>query len=176
MTITKMLATKAPERSTYPVEKSKKQKNDSSLFSKPFTLAKSIFLGTAAIITVLLFSSCARKAVFQISPVVPAARGYIKTKKDSNKNYNVYVSLENLAEPNRLTPAKQTYVVWIVSNDNSTKNVGQVKTSSSLFSHTLKGSFETVSVSKPIKIFITAENNATTEYPGDMVVMTTNEF
>ena len=176
MTITRMLALKAPAKNAYSAEKTKNLKHNSTLLIKPFTLAKTIFLGTAAIITVILLSSCARKAIFQISPIVPAARGYIKTKKDSNKNYNVYVSLENLAEPNRLTPAKQTYVVWIVSDDHSTKNVGQVKTSTSLFSSTLKGSFETVSASKPIKIFITAENDATFQFPSEMIVMTTNEF
>ena len=114
--------------------------------------------------------------MFQVSPVVPAARGYAKVKKDHNKNYNIYVGLEDLAEPNRLTPARQCYVVWIVANDNSTKNVGQVKTSTSLFSHTLKGTFETVSASKPVKVFITAEDDATVQYPGIMMVMTTTNF
>jgi len=143
---------------------------------KPLTLVKTVFLSTMAIIAVIFFSSCARKLVFQVSPIVPAARGDVKIKRDHNKNYNIYVSLEDLAEPSRLTPAKQTYVVWLVANDNSTKNVGQVKTSTSLLSHTLRGSFETVSSSKPVRVFITAEDNATVLMPGGMMVMTTNGF
>ena len=144
--------------------------------NKPFKVAKTILIGFAAIIGLILFSSCARKAVFQVSPVVPAARGYIKVKRDYNKNYNVFVKLENLAEPERLTPPKKTYVVWVVATDNTTKNVGQVKTSTSLLSHTLRGDFETVSASKPVKVFITAEDDATVQFPGAIMVMTTNGF
>ena len=176
MTITKISLMKAPTNEVSTDNNTKAMHGFESVKVKPFTLAKTIFFATAAIVAVVFFSSCARKAVFQVSPVVPAARGYAKVKKDHNKNYNIYVSLEDLAEPNRLTPAKQSYVVWLVANDNSTKNVGQVKTSTGLLSHTLKGSLETVSASKPVKVFITAEDDATVQFPSAMLVMTTNEF
>ena len=176
MTISKMSSMKAPPNGVSTDNNTKGMQQYGSISTMSFTLAKAFFLGAAAIITVIFLSSCARKAVFQVSPVVPAARGYTKVKKDHNKNYNIYVSLEDLAEPNRLTPAKQSYVVWIVANDNSTKNVGQVKTSTGLMSHTLKGSLETVSASKPVKVFITAEDDATVQFPSAMLVMTTNEF
>ena len=143
---------------------------------KSVKLMSAIMLGSIAIIALVTLSSCARKAVFQVSPIVPAARGYVKTKKDSNKNYSIYVSLEDLAEPSRLTPPKQSYVVWLITNGNIVKNIEQVKTSTSLFSHTLKGSFETVSATKPVKIFITAEDNGTVQTPGSMMVLTTNGF
>ena len=176
MSITKMSITKAQKNNASTDNNTKGIHQFEGVHIKPLTIAKTIFLGTAAIIAFVFFSSCARKAVFQVSPVVPAARGYTKVKRDHNKNSNIYVSLEDLAEPNRLTPARQAYVVWIVANDNSTKNVGQVKTSSGLLSHTLKGSFETVSASKPVKVFITAEDDATVQFPGAVMVMTTNGF
>ena len=173
---TKMSIMQEPEDTTPSIDKKQCTKRSESINIKPSTLAKSIFISSAAIIAFIFMTSCARKAVFQVSPVVPAARGYTKVKKDYNKNYNIYISLENLAEPERLTPAKKTYVVWLLSNDNSTKNVGQVKTSTSLLSHTLRGTFETVSSSKPVRVFITAEDDATVQIPGLMMVMTTNSF
>ncbi len=167
---------KVPTKSGSPDRNSNGKQQSIPLFIKSLMLTKTIVFGTAAIIAFVFFSSCARKAHFQVSPVVPAARGYTKVKRDHNKNYNIYVSLENLAEPSRLTPPKQTYVVWLVSEDNSIKNVGQVKTSTSFFSNALKGSFETVSASKPIKVFITAEDDASVHFPSAMMVMTTNGF
>lgn len=176
MTFTKNSVTKEPNDGVSTDNNTQEMRGDECVAIKPSTFEKTILFGTIAVIAIVFFSSCARKAIFQVSPVVPAARGYTKVKKDHNKNYNIYVSLEDLAEPNRLTPARQSYVVWIVSEDNSTKNVGQVKTSTSLLSHTLKGSFETVSASKPVKVFITAEDDATVQSPGTMLVLTTNGF
>jgi hypothetical protein len=176
MNKTKMWVTKEPENGDSNNGKIMCAENYTSVIIKPITIAKTIVIGSAAIIAFMFFSSCARKAVFQVSPVVPAARGYAKVKRDYNKNYNIYVKLENLAEPERLTPPKKTYIVWLVANDNSTKNVGQVKTSTSLLSHTLRGTFETVSATKPIKVFITAEDDPTVQFPGSILVMTTKGF
>ena len=124
----------------------------------------------------ILVSSCATKATFVNSAVVPAAEGYVKVKKDKNKNYLVKVQLKNLAPSSRLQPSKSTYVVWMMSNDNVTKNIGQVVSGASLLSNALQGSLETVTTLKPVKIFITAEDNASTEYPDSKVVLTTNFF
>jgi hypothetical protein len=40
----------------------------------------------------------------------------------------------------------------------------------------LKASFETVSSTKPTKIFLTAEDDASIQYPGSQVVISTNNF
>ena len=137
---------------------------------------KSILVYGAALMMVLVVNSCATKAVFVNSAVVPAAEGSIKVKADKNKNYNIKVQLRNLAEPSRLQPSKKMYVVWMMSNDNVTKNIGQVVSSTGFLSKSLQGSFETVSTLKPVKIFITAEDNANAEYPDSQVVLTTNFF
>jgi len=130
----------------------------------------------AAAIVLFFFSSCARKISFQTSSVVPAARGDVKVKKDNNNNYNIQVSLNNLAEPKRLEPSKNTYVVWMETSDNVTKNIGQINSSTGFLSNKLKASFETVSSTKPTKIFLTAEDDAGIQYPGTQVIMTTNDF
>ncbi|MBK8139890.1 MAG: hypothetical protein IPK57_01960 [Chitinophagaceae bacterium] len=122
-----------------------------------------------------LFDSCARKIVFQSSSVVPAAEGTVKVTKDNNSNYAIHLQLSNLAEPEKLTPAMKTYVVWMETAQENAKNIGQINSSTSLLSKRLKASFETVSPVKPTKIFITAEDNATVLYPGT-VVLTTDNF
>jgi hypothetical protein len=140
------------------------------------SLLNTILTIVAAAIALFSFSSCARKISFQTSSVVPAARGDVKVKKDNNNNYSIQVSLNNLAEPKRLEPSKNTYVVWMETSDNVTKNIGQINSSTGFLSNKLKASFETVSSTKPTKIFLTAEDDAGIQYPGTQVIMTTNDF
>jgi len=61
-----------------------------------------LMTGIIAIALLLTVSSCARKAVFQTSTVVPAARGSVKVKKDNNNNHLISVIVIDLAEPDRL--------------------------------------------------------------------------
>ena len=137
---------------------------------------KSTFLMATAVMILLFFSSCARKISFQTSTVVPAAKGDVKVIRDKNKNYKIKIALSDLAEPARLQPAKNTYVVWMETGDNGTKNLGQINSSTGFLSSKLKADFETVSAFKPAKIFITAEDDASIRYPGMQVVLSTNNF
>jgi hypothetical protein len=140
------------------------------------TLTMNILLGTLTTMLMLSFYSCTTNAKFETSSVVPAARGEVKVTKDKNNNYSIKVDLYNLAEPNRLTPPKKCYVVWMETNENVTKNVGQINTSTSMLSKTLKASFQTVSSSKPTKIYITAEDEANIQDPGTQLVLSANNF
>ena len=140
------------------------------------SLTNSIFAVAAAVLILFYFSSCAKKISFQGSSVVPAARGDVKVKKDNNNNYNIQISVNNLAEPKRLQPSKTAYVVWMETSDNATKNIGQINSSTGFLSSKLKASFESVSSTKPTRIFITVEDDAGTQYSGSMVVLTTNNF
>lgn len=140
------------------------------------SLTHTIFAIVAAGLVLFYFSSCARKINFQSSSIVPAARGDVKVKKDNNNNYSIQISLNNLAEPKRLQPSKNTYVVWMETNDNVTKNIGQINSSTGFLSSKLKASFETVSSTKPTKIFLTAEDDAGIQYPGREIILTTKNF
>jgi cell division protein FtsL len=140
------------------------------------TLTKSIFLTLAAAMMIFSFSSCATKTTFLTSSIVPAAEGSVKVKKDGNNNYAIKLQLSNLAAPGRLTPPKNFYLVWMVTDDDITKNMGQIISSTSFLSKRLTGSFETVSSFKPKKIFITAEDDATIQHPFSEVVFTTAFF
>jgi hypothetical protein len=121
----------------------------------------------------LILSGCARKMQFDVSPVVPAATGNVKVKKDDNNNYMLTVKVLNLAPARNLTPSRETYVVWMESNRARVKNLGQINTSKGFLSKTLKGEMKASAISKPTRVFITAEDRADVNYPGNQVVLTT---
>lgn len=137
---------------------------------------RTISFTIAAAMMLLVFSSCSKKISFQTSSIVPAANGTVKVKKDGNSNYQINLSIENLAEPTRLQPSKKTYVVWMETENNGTKNIGQINSSTGFLSSKLKASFEAVSSFKPVKIFLTAEDDAAIQYPGMQLVLSTDKF
>lgn len=138
--------------------------------------SNSINAGFLILFATFLLQSCATKYAFSNSPVVPAAEGSVKVKKDNNNNYSVDLHVERLAEPERLSPPRKLYLVWMVTEQNGRKNIGQLKTSSGLFSSKLKSSLETVTTFKPTGFFITAEDDANIQYPGGQVVLRTGDF
>lgn len=126
---------------------------------------------------ILFLTSCAvRKSAFLPSTVVPAAEGDVKIKKDANNNYAIKIDVTNLAEPQKLNPKRNEYVVWIETAEHGVKNIGQIITSSAILSKKLKASFETVSSFYPVKVFITAEDDAKLQYPTGVTVLSTNNF
>lgn len=143
---------------------------------KPNTLKKSIILILPIILMIFSFERSEAQVAFLNSIVVPSARGTVDVKKDKYKNFVLDLEFSNLAEPSRLTPPKNTYVVWMVTEDNITKNIGQVKTKTTFLKKSLKASFETKSSFRPIKIFITAEYEPNILEPGPIVVLTTDNF
>jgi hypothetical protein len=139
-------------------------------------LKKNIYLGIFTILIIFSFNSCGTTVSFLNSSVVPAAQGSVKIKTDNNKNYVIQISLSDLSEPSRLQPSKLTYIVWMITDRDLTKNIGQLNSSRGFMSKQLKGSFKTVSSDKPVKIFITAEDDAAVQYPGTQVVLSTDKF
>jgi hypothetical protein len=139
-------------------------------------LKKNILPGIFAMILIFSLISCATSVNFLNSAVVPAARGSVKIKTDNNKNYSIQITLTDLAEASRLQPPKLTYIVWMITDRELTKNIGQLNSSKGFMSKQLKGSFKTVSSDKPVKIFITAEDDAAVQYPGNQVVLSTDKF
>jgi hypothetical protein len=121
-------------------------------------------------------TSCAQRSKFLVSAVAPAAMGTVKVKTDSNNNYRIKIHIVDLADPSRLTPSKSAYIVWMVSGSNMPKNIGQITTSKAFLSNKLKADFETVSVDKPLRIFITAENDTSVQYMYSEIILTTENF
>jgi hypothetical protein len=127
-------------------------------------------------LSILMKNLFAKRVGFLSSSIVPAARGYVKVKRDINENYIIQVIISNLAEVNRLQPSKQVYVVWMITDHEITDNIGQINSSTTFLSTKLKASFKKVSASKPIKIFITAEKDAITQTPNEQIILSTDRF
>jgi hypothetical protein len=132
---------------------------------------RKIFLGIITVMLMLPVTLQAQKIPFALSSVVPAAEGYVKVNKDRNNNNMIKIHIKNLAEIERLDPAMKTYVVWMVTDRETTINIGRINSSNSL-----NVNFEAVSSFKPIKIFITAEENESTEIPAEKIILSTENF
>lgn len=139
-------------------------------------ITRNLFLGLSILMLTASFTSCSKKVAFQASTITPAARGDVKVTKDENKNYQIAIKIENLAEVSRLDSSKKAYVVWMETEESMVKNIGQIKSDSGFLSSKLKATFETVSPVKPTKIFITAERDAQVQYPDSEIILTTNRL
>lgn len=128
------------------------------------------------VVIAMISTGCARKFRFESSIIVPSAEGTVKIKKDNNNNYSVTVKTRNLVEASKLVPPRSLYVIWMRTEFNGTKNIGQLNSSSGLFSKKLKASLSTVSPYKPVQIFITGEEDGNVSYPSLQTVLTTGIF
>ena len=122
---------------------------------------------------VLSISSCASQMNFVTSTVVPSAEGSIKVDKDDNGNYDLRLNVKRLAEPKRLQPSKSVYVVWMNTDKDGIKNLGQLKSVTGFFTDAQTASLRTVTPFKPKQIFVTAEDDVNLTNPGTQVVLTT---
>jgi len=130
-----------------------------------------IFTVSLFIMIAFWFTSCSHKAFFLQSSVLPAATGYVDVSRDKSENYIIKIDLKNFAGAERLDPSNLTYVVWMVTARDAAVNIGRISTNNNL-----NASFETKSSFRPVKVFITAEEQENARYPGPMVIMTTDRF
>lgn len=118
---------------------------------------------------IVLLSSCGSTAKFPTSNITPAAEIVAKTKTDKNKNTVIEVIAKNLASADRLDPPKESYVVWITTEDNGTKNIGLLNSKN--------GSKAVLKTSTPFKvreIYITAEGAGNISYPSGIEISRTS--
>ena len=139
-------------------------------------MRKKFFSGILMIAVMLLIASCATSESFLNSSVVPGATGTVKVKKDGNQNYLIKLQVEDLAAIERLQTSKEMYVVWMETERGIFENLGQLNSSTGFMSKQRKASLETVSSFKPVKFFITAENEKDVRYPDQEVILTTDKF
>jgi hypothetical protein len=138
---------------------------------------KGNFLSGIIIMALLfLMASCTKSEPFLNSSVVPAATGNVKVKKDNNNNYTFKIRINDLAEVGRLKIPRQTYVVWMETEKGNTENLGQLKSSTKFISKQHSASLKATSPFKPVRIFVTAENESNVRYPDREVILTTDTF
>lgn len=118
---------------------------------------------------IIVLSSCSSTAKFPVSSVTPAAEIVAKMKEDKNNNSVVEVTAKNLASADRLNPPKNNYVVWIVTDDNGIKNIGQLMNKNGN-----KSVLETTTPFKVKEIFITAEDQGNISFPGGVEISRTS--
>lgn len=115
---------------------------------------------TIYILSILLLTSCATKFKLPVSNKTPAAVITVKQKKDKNENYTLTITAENLASAQRLSPSRDTYVVWVETAQNGLKNVGRLNPENGE-----KVTLETVSSFEPVEIVVTAEDEGSVSRP-----------
>lgn len=125
---------------------------------------------------IILNTGCSTDIKFLTSAIVPAAQGHVKVSRDDNKNYIVKLHVNDLAEVDRLTPPKKSYVVWIITDSETPQNMGKLESTSKGLSNSLNATFKALSSAEPHKVFITAEDDPLTIYPGNQIVLTTAKF
>ena len=96
----------------------------------------------------------------------PAAEGKVLTDNDRNGNTGVEVHVKHMATPHSLTPAKQTYLVWIQPRGKEPELLGALRVNEDL-----EGSLKAATPYKTFDIFITAEDNLKPEAPSSMVIL-----
>ena len=149
------------------------------------TISKSLFTGILATCMLFGFNSCAKKSTAAKSTannesaapmIMPEDKGQLLVKRDANSNYVIQINISDLEAVKKMQPAKEGYVVWVVTESNGTKNLGQIEGANSWLSKKDKASFEATTPFKPTKVFITAENDLTIQKPGTQIVWSTNKF
>lgn len=108
----------------------------------------------------LILAACGSNKKFPISNITPGAEISIKTSKDDNGNTKIALRAKYLTAPERLTPSRSFYSIWLRTKNNGLQNLGKLETDSSS-----KASFETITPFEPDEVFITAENDDALKYP-----------
>ena len=112
-----------------------------------------------------LLAGCATSAKFPISTVAPAAVITAKKTVDKNKNYVIELLALHLSSADRLNPPKNHYSVWIVTEQNEYKNLGQI-----MNVNAKKGYFKTLSPFNPQVIILTAEDEGNRPMPAGIEI------
>jgi hypothetical protein len=117
----------------------------------------------------LLLAACATTTKFPISTVAPAAVITSKKTVDKDKNYVIELIALNLTSTDRLNPPKNHYNVWIVTEQNDYKNLGQV-----MNANAKKVVFKTLTPFNPKEIILTAEDEGNRLMPAGIEIARTS--
>ena len=85
------------------------------------------------------------------SPLVPAAEGHAKVGEARNGNTSIDLTVKHLADPQKLTPPANNYVVWLRPNkDAPAQNIGAL-----IVDKDLVGRLNTVTALRTFNLFVT---------------------
>lgn len=116
----------------------------------------------------LMVTSCGTTVKLPVSEVTPAAEITVNRRADKNDNYKINVTAKYLASPERLSPPKNSYVVWVKTYDGY-KSVGQLS-----INNAKKAELKTLSPHAFSEVLITAEDSGNTTQPTGTYISSTN--
>ncbi len=127
-----------------------------------------------AVLAAGALSGCAifsRKPMhLNVSPTIPAAEGSILFESTENGNTGIYLTVRNLANPEKLTSPANVYVVWVnVAVDATPQNIGAL-----VVGKDLAGELRTVTPLSRFELFITAEPSAEVKLPSGQSLLWTS--
>lgn len=114
----------------------------------------SLYLG------IFFITSCGTTTKFPVSPLAPAADITAITKLDENNNKVITIKAKNLASPDRIDPNANAYVIWIETQYNEVRNLGQLQNKNAD-----KAELSTVTPYDIDQIFITVETQGNVLQP-----------
>lgn len=104
------------------------------------------------------------------SPKVPAAEGSVKFGKAANDNTSIDLEVKHLADPEKLTPPAQVYVVWIRPAAGApAQNIGAL-----VVDKNLTGRLKTVTALHAFELLVTAESSRVPAEPTGEPLLTTS--
>ena len=124
---------------------------------------------TSLLIIALFLLSCATSKKFPVSSIAPAADISASKKKYNHNNYVVAITAKNLASVDRVAPSKSTYVVWILTDNEGIKNLGQLSIRNARTSK-----LKSLTPFDFSEIFITAEEQGNVTYPQGLEITRVN--
>ena len=100
------------------------------------------------------------------STLVPSATGKAEVQTDDNGNQRVKLRVYHLADPEKLSPPRNGYMVWIQPNGKDAEPLGMLRVNKDL-----EGSIAGTTPYKRFKVFVTAEENPKADKPsGDEIL------
>lgn len=124
------------------------------------------FLVLAALSFILVVAAWAREDKLINTGTAPAAEGKVTTSTDRNGNTEVDVHVKHMATPQSLTPAKQSYMVWVQPHGKEAELLGALRINSDL-----EGSLKSSTTNKDFDVLITAEDDAKPATPSSTVIL-----
>jgi hypothetical protein len=98
--------------------------------------------------------------------LAPAAEGKIITDNDRNGNTGIEIHVKHMATPQSLTPARQTYLVWVQPRGKDPELLGALRVNSDL-----EGSLKAATTYKDFEVIITAEDSMKPDTPSTAVIL-----
>lgn len=122
-----------------------------------------------ALALVLLFAVASWAKEFRFennNSVDPAAAGKVDVDHDRNGNDQLKIHVYHLPDPDKLSPPRSAYVVWVQPAGQPPEKLGQLKVNEKL-----EGSLSATTPYKTFDVFITAEDNLHSDAPNGSEVL-----